>query len=71
MISILPAKVVKIERNTKGKLVFLCIFEMQPTFDVVRITKNGEHHCPPIPFFTLPYTMWLQVPLRWLSLSMQ
>jgi hypothetical protein len=27
------AKIVQIERNTKGKLVFLCISEMQPIFD--------------------------------------
>jgi hypothetical protein len=27
---------VQIERNTKGKLVFLCISEMKPTFDEVK-----------------------------------
>ena len=29
----LAAKIVQIERNTKGKLVFLCISEMQPIFE--------------------------------------
>jgi hypothetical protein len=29
---ILPAKIVQTERNTKGKLVFLCFSEVQPTF---------------------------------------
>jgi len=27
------SEVVQIERNAKGKLVFLCISEMQPTFE--------------------------------------
>ena len=27
------AKIVQIERNAKGKLVFLCISEMQPIFE--------------------------------------
>jgi hypothetical protein len=32
------AKIMQIERNTKGKLVFLCISEMQPIFDKVKDT---------------------------------
>ena len=31
------AKVVQIERNTKGKVLFLCISEMQPTFGVANV----------------------------------
>jgi hypothetical protein len=34
------AKIVQIERNTKGKRVFLWIFEMQPSFDEVKDSAN-------------------------------
>ena len=36
------SKVVQIERKTKGKQVFLCFSEMQPTFEVcLKGTKNS------------------------------
>ena len=50
------AKIVQIERNTKGKLVFLCISEMQPIFEplgseIVQNSVTTKH----FPQFITPY----------------
>ena len=51
---ITAAKIVQIERNAKGKLVFLCISEMQPIFDqrskIVQIEQKTKF---PLRIFSL------------------
>jgi hypothetical protein len=45
----MPAKVVQTERKTKGKLVFLCFSEVQPTFSrsekVVQTERKTKGKC--------------------------
>ena len=43
------AKVVQIERNTKEKLVFLCITEMQPIFGEAKGSANRAKYQRKIP----------------------